>query len=201
MVAQRSAPIQLIVLTSRTGEPNARQMRERWVGVVIGDEALRDLHDAHALVVRAYAMRITSGDLGLAEDAVQETFLRAWRHPEVLDSSRGSTRAWLITTVRNVLIDAHRARKSRPDTPTEIVPEVGDNRDDIERMLQRTVLVDALAALASAHRDVIVECYYGGASIGEAAARFGVPPGTIKSRLFYGLRALRAALAERGVEA
>ena len=88
------------------------------------EQVLRLLHDEHAPALWGYAMRLTGGDTGRAQDAVQETLLRAWKHPEVMDSERGSPRPWLFTTLRNVLIDEWRARKVRPEIVTDEVPEL-----------------------------------------------------------------------------
>ena len=167
----------------------------------LDDAAIRALEADHGPVMRAVAVRLTGGDVGRAQDAVQEALIRAWQHPEVLDSSRGSTRGWLITTVRRILVDAHRAREARPAVVTHAVPDIADpmpSGSEVDRLLEQTVVLDALAAIAPLHREAIVECYYVGRTVAEAAEHLGVPPGTIKSRLFYGLRALRAALAERG---
>ncbi|MCW2603320.1 MAG: polymerase subunit sigma [Pseudonocardiales bacterium] len=170
----------------------------------LDDREMRDLQAEHGVALRIVALRMCDGDVGRADDAVQEAFIRAWQHPEVLDASRGSTRGWLLTTIRRILVDAHRAREARPIVATDIVPELPYRTaavSDVDRMLEQTVVLDALAALAYPHREAIVECYYRGSTVVEAAQRLGVPPGTVKSRLFYGLRALRSALQERGVHA
>jgi len=165
------------------------------------DAALRLIYEQHAAPLLAYALRLTGGDRGRSEDIVQETLLRAWRHPEALDSQRGPVRSWLFTVARNVAVDAHRARKARPnevgDEALATVPAV----DEIEQALDSWLIADAMSALSSDHRAVIVETYYRGRSVAEAAAALGVPPGTVKSRTFYALRALRLALQERGVTA
>jgi RNA polymerase sigma-70 factor (ECF subfamily) len=139
------------------------------------------------------------GDRQRAEDIVQETLLRAWRHPEALAADRGSARPWLCTVARNLAVDAHRSRRARP-------PEVGADAlsvvavpDEAERVLEGWIVADALRALSPEHRDVIVETYYRGKSVAEAAVALRIPPGTVKSRTYYALRALRLALAERGV--
>ena len=124
--------------------------------------------------------------------------MRAWRHSDVLDPARGSPRAWLFTTVRNVLIDEWRSRSARPEVVTDDLPEV-PTPDDAESAVQSWLLSDAMQQLSTAHRDVIVECFYQGHSVGEAAERLGVPAGTVKSRTYYALRALKLALQERGV--
>ena len=163
------------------------------------DAALRALYEQHAGPLFAYALRLTGGDRGRSEDIVQETLLRAWRHPQALDPERGPVRSWLFTVARNIAVDAHRARKARPqevgDEALAVVPAV----DEIEQALDRWLIADALATLSVEHRAVLVETYYRGRSVAEASATLGVPAGTIKSRTFYALRALRLALEERGV--
>jgi len=163
------------------------------------DKGLRALFDAHASVLLAYAMRLTGGDRARAEDVVQETLVRAWRNLDRLDDAVAPVRPWLFTVAQRVAIDAHRARKARP-------PEVGDEMlavvpalDELEPMLDRVVVTEALDSLSREHRAVIVETYYRGRSVAEAAAVLGIPPGTVKSRCYYALRALKLALAERGM--
>lgn len=160
-------------------------------------QAIRAFHDAHAATLWSIAVR-TTGDPGRAQDAVQEVLLRAWRHPEVFDASRGSPRAWLVRTLRNVLIDEWRARDVRPEVLTDAPPERRTS-DDIDAALQSLLVTDALSRLSPQHRHVLLECFYRGHSVAEAAARIGVPPGTVKSRTHYALRALRLTLDELGV--
>jgi RNA polymerase sigma-70 factor, ECF subfamily len=165
------------------------------------DAALRLIYEQHAAPLLSYALRLTGGDRGRSEDIVQETLLRAWRHPEALDSERGPVRSWLFTVARNVAVDAHRARKARPqevgDEALAVVPAV----DEIEQALDSWLIADAMSALSADHRAVIIETYYRGRSVTEAAAALGVPPGTVKSRTHYALRALKLALEEMGVSA
>ena len=162
--------------------------------------ALRELYDAHAGALLAYAVRLTNGDRGRAEDVVQETLLRAWRHRDVLDEERGPIRPWLFTVAHHVAIDAYRARSARPTEVGDAVLAAVPSADDIDASLDRLLIGDAMAALSPEHRAVIIETYYRGRSVAEAASVLGVPPGTIKSRTFYALRALKLALAERGVK-
>ena len=164
-----------------------------------GESGLRALYDAHALALLGYALRLCDGDRARAEDLVQETLVRAWRHLDVLDPSAAPVRPWLFTVAQHLAIDAYRARRARP-------PEVGDaalasvpGLDELEGTLDRIVVVDALGALSPEHRAVIVETYYRGRTVADAARVLGIPPGTVKSRCYYALRALKLALAERGV--
>jgi RNA polymerase sigma-70 factor, ECF subfamily len=167
---------------------------------VATDEALlRRLWDEHAGPLLGFVLRLTGGDRGAAEDVVQETLLQAWRHPEALDPARGPLRPWLLTVARRLVIDQHRARRARPQ-------EVGDDGlsdraadDGIDAALDRWLVADALASLSRAHREVLLHTYYAGRTATEAAVVLGVPPGTVKSRAFYALKALKLALEERGV--
>jgi RNA polymerase sigma-70 factor (ECF subfamily) len=164
------------------------------------ESRLRALYDAHAPALLAYAFRLTNGDRGRAEDVVQETLLRAWQHPEAADPERGEIRPWLFTVARHLAVDAHRARGARP-------PEVDDRAlasaataaDDIDAALDRLVLADALSSLSDQHRAVIVEMFFRDRGVADAAAALGIPTGTVKSRTYYALHALKLALSERGV--
>lgn len=161
---------------------------------------LRALNDEHGDALFAHALRLCSGDRQRAEDLVQETLLRAWRHPEALDPSRGSVRAWLFTTARHLAIDAWRRRVARAgEVVTDTLPEPPPEVDEADRAVEAWTVAEALARLSEAHREVLVECFYRGRSVAEAAARLGVPPGTVKSRTHYALRSLRLVLEEMGV--
>lgn len=163
------------------------------------EQLLRALYAEHGDALFAHALRLVGGDRGRAEDIVQETLVRAWRHPDLVDPERGSVRAWLFTTARNLSIDAWRRRSSRvAEIVTDTVPETS-SVDEADRAVEAWLIAEALNRLTPTHRQVIVECFYRGRSVADAAARLGVPAGTIKSRTYYALRALRLVLAEMGV--
>jgi RNA polymerase sigma-70 factor (ECF subfamily) len=181
--------------------------------IQVTDEALmRELYAAHAGVLLGYVRRLLGGDTARAEDVVQETLLRAWRHPDALDPDRAggaSVRAWLLTVARHLVIDGERARKARPRE----VPHDGDVQaiglvhrdavrvDDVEldRILLAHGMTDALAALTPDHRAVVEHLYFRDRSVADTASALGIPEGTVKSRSYYALRALRAACEERGI--
>ena len=166
------------------------------------EQLLRTLHDEHAHALWAYVVRLTRGDQAKAQDVVQETLLRAWRTPSVLDQSRGSARGWLYTVARRIVIDDWRATRSRPEYVTDEVPEPAATEPDAvaQRTVDRDLVVAALKTLSDEHRDVVLECYFRGSSVAEAAEALGIPAGTVKSRTHYALRALRAAIEQMGGE-
>jgi RNA polymerase sigma-70 factor (ECF subfamily) len=135
------------------------------------------------------------GDSYLAEDVVQETMLRAWRHCEQLSDENGSIRGWLLRVARNIAIDKMRMRRCRPAEVTESAapePAVGDHADAVVTAVHvRT----ALAGLPAGHRAVLEQVYLNGLTAAQAAAVLGIPEGTVFSRAYYGLRMLRHQLA------
>lgn len=160
-------------------------------------ELLRALHDEHAPALWGYVIGLTGGDRARAEDVVQETLLRAWQHPDVLDQSTRSARGWLFTVAQRIVIDEWRSARRRNEVTAGDVPDAGI--DDSDSVLQSWLVTEALGRLSAPHRQALVECFYRGQTVTEAATRIGVPPGTVKSRLHYGLRALRLILEEMGV--
>lgn len=162
-------------------------------------DLMRQLHDEHAAALFAHCLRLTGQDRARAEDVAQETLLRAWRNLSVLDTSTGQVRAWLFTVARNLVVDEWRSRRGRRELSVAEVPESGQAEDRTDRLLQAWVVAEAVTRLSPEHRGVLLECYYRGASVAEAARRLSIPEGTVKSRTHYALRALRLALEEMGV--
>lgn len=163
----------------------------------VQDELLRALHDAHGPALFRYVARLT-GDYAFAQDVVQESLLRAWRRPAILEQSDDSARAWLFAVARNLVIDDRRSAHYRREITADVLPETG-SPDGTEAVLDAWLLSDALLSLSVEHRTAIVSAYYLGHSIAEIARHEDVPEGTVKSRLHYALRALRLSLQERGV--
>jgi RNA polymerase sigma-70 factor (ECF subfamily) len=159
---------------------------------------LRAVHDAHSHALLRYVLRLTGGDAQFAEDVVQEALLRLWRKPEILGQPTESTRAWLFTVARNLVIDDRRKSRYSREIITDVVPE-GQFADAIGPAFDKWILSDALLSLSKEHRTAIVRAYYLGQTVPEIARQEQIPQGTIKSRLHYALRALRIALQERGV--
>jgi RNA polymerase sigma-70 factor (ECF subfamily) len=133
-------------------------------------------------------------DRHLAEDVVQETMLRAWRHCSQFSEDKGSVRGWLMKVAHNVAMDKIRMRRSRPaEVAEDAAPEalVADHADAVVTALH---VRNALARLSPSHRAVIEEIYLNGHTAREAAARLGIPEGTVFSRSYYALRILRREL-------
>jgi RNA polymerase sigma-70 factor (ECF subfamily) len=161
--------------------------------------SLRDLHDAFAGPLYVFALRVV-GDPQAAEEVVQDTMVRAWLAADRFDPGRGSVATWLFTIARNLTTDHARRVAARPKvvaTVDVVDPPVTD--DEVDRVLETWQMASALAQLSDEHRAVIVAAYYDGLTVAEIAARLRIPVGTVKSRLFYGLRALRLRLEELGV--
>jgi RNA polymerase sigma-70 factor (ECF subfamily) len=158
------------------------------------DAGVRAAVQAHSGELYGFAFRAL-GDQGLAEEVVQETFVRAWRAGRRFDPDIASLRTWLFAILRNVIIDATRARSVRPGVAVAVDVAIADN---IDELMQSWVVEEALRRLTDQHRRAVVEVYYQGRSAVDVAAELGVPAATIRSRLFYGLRALRLALDELG---
>jgi RNA polymerase sigma-70 factor (ECF subfamily) len=169
---------------------------------------MRVLYDEHAGALWRYVLRLT-GDAARAEDVVQETLLRAWRHqPDGLHpsaqangSAERSPRAWLFTVARNLIIDERRSARFRNETQTSDVESVADHAgpDEVDGALDKLLLGTAMRDLSEDHRAVITRAYYQGWSLAQVAADLQIAEGTVKSRLHYAVRALRLNLQEMGV--
>lgn len=161
------------------------------------EQLARALYAEHAGALLSYVQRLVRGDRQLAEDIVQETLVRAWRHADRVTPEAG--RPWLFTTARHLVVDTYRARAVRPAETAAELAEPAVTEDGIDAVLDATLVSDALRSLSRAHREVLVACYFRGLSAQQLATELGLPAGTVRSRLYYGLRALRLALQERGV--
>jgi RNA polymerase sigma-70 factor (ECF subfamily) len=142
-------------------------------------------------------LRALLGDRGAAEDAVQETFLRAWSACRSFDPTAGPSLAtWIGTIGRNVAIDALRARSVRPRLTVEAdesAERVCQSRP-VDAALQRMVLLDALAGVSPEHRGVVLQAVVRDRPYADVAAALDIPVGTVKSRVHHALRGMRRTL-------
>ena len=162
------------------------RVRERYEGRApkgrVSDESLvRELYAEHAAPLLRYALRMTDGDRQRAEDIVQETLFRAWQHPEAIAErpatalavrGRAQPRGWTRTG------PGRHGRWKWARARLRLVPVP----DEADRVLESWAVADALATLRPEHRRVLLETYYLGRSVAEAAVVLGIPAGTVKSR-------------------
>jgi RNA polymerase sigma-70 factor (ECF subfamily) len=159
------------------------------------EAVFRRLYAEHGPPLLRLATTLTGGDRGRAEDLVQETMLRAWTHRDDLDLRHRSPQPWLITVAHHLAVDAHRARRARPpEAELDENLEVGD-RHLTSASVDEAGLRAAIATLPGAQRQALTEVYYRDRSAAETAHILQIPVGTVRSRIFYGLRTLRRTLA------
>ncbi|MFF5159938.1 sigma-70 family RNA polymerase sigma factor [Streptomyces sp. NPDC000348] len=162
------------------------------------DAFVQDIYERYGPLLVRYAVRLLDGDWHKAEDILQETATRAWKHARFLGTRGEHVRPWLLTVVRNLVFDHYRARRVRP---LELMPveEWDAAWDGTDSTLTSHMVLEALRELNEQQRTVIRVMYYLEYSVAQAAEHLGIPPGTVKSRAFYAVRALRKALERRGV--
>lgn len=164
------------------------------------DALVRMLYEQHATPLLMFVLRLTGGDRQRAEDVVQETLMRAWRNAHKLGAQgQTSIRPWLVTVARRIVIDNHRSENARPTELYDQELEGFSVPDATEHVIRSMTVTDALRNLSYAHREILLETFFRGRTVPEAADILGLPLGTAKSRVYYALRALRAALVQRGV--
>jgi len=184
-------------------ERDARRFRlagARSRGRHADDDALvTELYRRYRTPLLAHVLRLTGGDRQQAEDVVQETMVRAWRQADQLDLAAPSLMPWLVTVARRIVIDQGRRRRARPTETGDQMLENVPVADTTEDLLRKVVVAEAMQALSAAHREILNETILRDRSVNQAAEALGIPVGTVKSRVYYALRALRLVLAERGV--
>jgi RNA polymerase sigma-70 factor, ECF subfamily len=145
-----------------------------------------------------FVLPLVNGDVHAAEDVVQETLLRGWLHAGELELAHAGS--WLHVVARNIAISAYqRRRRARPqEVPLDenVLPRLDDGQD---QMVYAWLVATALNSISTDHRTVIVELFYRHRSVAEVAALLGIPAGTVRSRSFYGLRAMRKELEKQGI--
>lgn len=164
--------------------------------------ALGEIYDRHARVLFGLICRIVH-DRAEAEDVLQEVFVRIWERAGTYAPDAGSPIGWMVRVARNRAIDRLRARAARPDLTGDAVPELaaeGTPEATVVLGERARVVTAALAELPPEQRRLIEQAYFGGDSQSELAARFGIPLGTVKTRVRAGMQALRDALRRRGLE-
>lgn len=190
------APVQRDVTT--TGGDDAALA----AAIAGGDHgALNAAYERHADSCFGLARRIVL-ERSLAEEVVQEVFVRLWREPERFDATRGTLRAFLLAQVHGRSVDLLRAETARRNREERDARRAPTAIDDLERkvldLAQAEAVRAALATLAPGEREAIELAYFGGHTYRDVAVLLEVPEGTVKSRIRAGLLRLRAALIEAG---
>jgi RNA polymerase sigma-70 factor (ECF subfamily) len=158
------------------------------------EEMITRLYADNRALVLSYVTGLLK-DRYLAEDVVQETMLRAWRHCAQFSPDKGSVRGWLMKVAHNIAMDKIRMRRSRPaEVAEDAVPEALVTEDHADAVVTALQVRHALALLSPGHRDVLEQVYLNGCTAREAATRLGIPEGTAFSRAYYALRILRREL-------
>lgn len=173
--------------------------------VARGDEtALGELYDRVGRVAYGIAFRVLRDDR-LAEDAVQEGFLAAWRSAATFRADRAKASTWIVTLVHRRAVDLVRREERRRVEPLDLeqrdAPDpAGSAEEEAWLGFEREHVIRLLRTLPDAQREALELAYYGGFTQSELADRLGEPLGTIKSRMFSGLASLRELLAETEAE-
>lgn len=170
----------------------------------LGDEdGVMAAYRLHGTEVYRFVLRGLNDPMA-AQDVTQETFVKAWRAADRYDPEVASLRVWLFGIARNTMIDHARASRARPwqgslaDPPT-MEAAAGSVSDHADAVLDGWLVEEGLRRLAPHHREALVQTHLMGRPYDEVAAEMSIPVGTLRSRVFYAMRALRAAMDEMGV--
>lgn len=181
-------------------DPAARAEAGLVAQVASGDTGapMTELYRRYAGRLYRYGLQAL-GDGGLAEEMVQECFVRLWRTAGRFDPARGTVAAYLIVIGRSVAADVRKRPSSRRLEQLEdaLVPQ---QPDSVDQILCGLVVREAVDSLSPAHRQVIMLAEEG-LTQSQIAEQVGLPLGTVKTRTFHALRALRGALASQGIHA
>jgi RNA polymerase sigma-70 factor (ECF subfamily) len=180
----RKPPLHADLFVPTPGSAAARAAQNR------ADSAFDTLVQPHREALETYVLRLTGGDQAAAETVLKETYYRAAQDPSRYPQRTSAIRPWLVLTARTVLRDGLRMA-GHDDRPPAVVP------DPAPSPRTATTIVRAMDDLADAHRDILVELFYQGVSLEDAAAARGVPVGTLKSRLYFAMRSLRVVLDQQ----
>jgi RNA polymerase sigma-70 factor (ECF subfamily) len=163
----------------------------------LDEDVVAAIYRDHGTALKRFVLS-ASRDPQLAEDVVQETVLRVWQQaPEIT----GSLRSYLFRTARNIMIDNYRKAQRRPrEMAEQDAADPVDPAERVDELLNRVLIEEALLRLSAEHRDVLVALHYRRYTVQEASKQLNIPTGTVKSRAFYAVRALRTVLDEMGVQ-
>ena len=182
-------PLHADLFAPTPGSAAARSTGERAAA------AFERLIRPHRAALRAYVSRLTDGDDALADTVIKETLYRAAQEPERYPQRASAVRPWLVLTARNVLRDGERRAPAGHDDRPDSAGQLGER--STVKSLPGTTVVAAIEDLSGVHRELLVELFYSGVSLEDAAAQRGVPVETVKSRLYFAMRALSNVLDQQ----
>jgi len=164
-------------------------------------EALRDAYSRFGRVTFGFLVK-SLGDRGAAEDVQQQVYTQIWQRAESYDPNRGSLLSWLMTIARSRAIDHRRRRVPEPLDPdvaaTQLDSRAAAEDERIDRLAEQWRIRELLDRLPEAEAEVLRRRFYGELTQSEIAEREGIPLGTVKTRMFTGLRRLRELIDEEG---
>jgi RNA polymerase sigma-70 factor (ECF subfamily) len=166
------------------------------------EDALAEAYRRHAGASFALARRLLA-DPQLAEEVLQEVFLRLWHRPDRFDPERGSLRSYLLAQTHGRAVDLLRSETSRRKREERDARETADSGPDIEReVIDLTVaerMKNIVASLPTDERQAIELAYFGGHTYRQVAVLLDAPEGTVKSRIRSGLRRMRRSVVDAGM--
>ncbi|MDR7083485.1 RNA polymerase sigma-70 factor (ECF subfamily) [Arthrobacter ginsengisoli] len=163
----------------------------------LDEDVVAAIYRDHGPALRRFVLSACR-DPQLADDVVQETVLRVWQQAPHIT---GSLRSYLFRTARNIMIDNYRKAQRRPrETADRDLADPADGEERVDELLNRVLMEEALLRLSAEHREVLVALHYRRFTVQEASVSLNIPSGTVKSRAFYAVRALRTILDEMGVQ-
>jgi RNA polymerase sigma-70 factor, ECF subfamily len=189
----------LQVSVAGVDDPLAREEADLVAQVAAGDTdaAMAELYRRYAGRLYRYGLQALGGDAGLAEEMVQECFVRLWRTAGRFDPARGSVAAYMIVIGRSVAADVRKRPSSQPLEQLEEA-QLPPQLDRVDEILSGLIVREAVDSLSPAHQQVLMLAE-AGLPQSQIAAQLGLPLGTVKTRIFHALRALRTTLGERGL--
>lgn len=164
-------------------------------------DAMRVLFARHNVRVFRFLTRIVGND-ATAEDLLNEVFLEVWRNAGRFEA-RSQVSTWILAIARFKALASKRRRQhdELDDESSELIEDTADNPEvSVQKTERSALLQQCLQQLSIAHRQVVDLVYYHEQSIEEVAEIIGVPPSTVKTRVFYARKRIAEMMAERGLE-
>jgi len=183
----------------QTTATQRHQEGELLQAVARGDQdALRKLYRAFERPLYTLGMRWLH-DQALAEELVQEVTLRIWRRASSYDPAKGAAGSWIFGVARNVASDLGRAKERTPTPVEDPIVSISSEPWNEESSWQQWQVATAVQNLPVEQQRIIHLAYVLQFTQSEIAKALNIPLGTVKTRLYQGLRTLRPMLAEIGI--